>query len=584
MLMESVKPMQSSLVRPAILSLIAALAFAPVVSEARPHTKPPAAATSVPAVIAAEPEAAEAGMKVLRRGGTAIDAAVAIQATLGLVEPQSSGLGGGSFMLYYDAKTKTTTAYNGREKAPMSADGKRFLHDDGKPMTYPEALVSGRATGVPGAMFMLELAQKDHGKLKWSTLFDDPIALASNGFKVSRRLGNYLQNRDFPEKHTADFQAYFTDGKGGLLKTGDTLKNPIFANTLTTIARDGMKAYREGPLAEAIVAKINEAPLPGGMTLDDLKAYTPEKAESICLPYRIYVICEAPSPSGGPALLQALKILEQFPVNTWGKDDARSWAAFIEASRLMYADRDQYQGDPDFVPVPTGGLLDAGYIKQRAATVTIGTASPAPAFGTPPGAPILARDKTLEPGGTSHMVIIDSYGNALTMTTTVEAYFGTGRMAGGFFVNNQLTDFSWTPVTADGRKAANAVEPGKRPRSAMSPTMIFDKKGKLIALLGSPGGPGIIAYNLKTIMGVLDFHLSMQDAINLPNVVAKGDTIRVEAALLPPEIRTQLKAMGYKLTEVEGEESGVHGLLRQPDGSFAGGADKRRNGVVLIGK
>jgi len=536
-----------------------------------------------PAVVAAEPEAADAGMKILKRGGSAIDAAIAIQATLSLVEPQSSGIGGGGFVLYYDAATGKTTVYNGREKAPASATPDRFLKPDGKPMSYPEAVTSGRATGVPGAMFALEKAHKDHGKLKWATLFDDPQKLATKGFTVSRRLGRYLQTGNFAQKSVPDAKAYFGTADGGYVKTGDTLKNPAYAATLQVIARQGMNAYRKGPLADAIVAKVNADPLPGGMTLNDLAGYQPQVLEPICLPYRIYIVCEAPPPAGGASVLQALMVMERFPLSEWGRDDARTWAVMIEASRLTYADRDQYMADPDFVTVPVGGLLDPAYIAERAATITVGKAGPAPKFGIPPGAPKLAPDKTLEPNGTSHFVVVDTFGNAVSMTTTVESIFGTGRMVGGFFLNNQLTDFSWSPVNSGGVKAANAVGGGKRPRSAMSPAMLFDKDGKLVGLIGSPGGPSIIAYNIKTIMGVADFGLSLQDAINLPNVVARGGGIRVEAARMPEAIKASLRSMGYTLTEVQGEESGLNGLLRQTDDSFQGGADPRRNGAIRIG-
>lgn len=543
--------------------------------------KGPQRPVSAPMVVAAEPDAAQAGMNVLRRGGTAIDAAVAIQATLSLVEPQSSGIGGGAFMLYYDASTGKVTAYNGREKAPSAANGERFLGDDGKPLSFSAAVVSGRATGVPGAMFMLERAQREHGRLPWSSLFGDPIALAEEGFTVPPRLGRAVRGSASSVKNTPDFRAYFSDGKGGLVRTGDRLKNPAYALTLREIARGGMDVFRGGPLASAIVNKVAEAPLPGGMTLEDLQSYQPEAGDAVCEPYRIYIVCEPPPPSSGVSLLQALKILRNFPIDSWGRNDPRSWAALIEASRLMYADRDQYIGDPDFVPVPVKGLLDAGYNATRAATITIGIPSAAPGPGVPPGAPIFKDDHTIEPGGTTHFVVMDRYGNAVSMTTTVESGFGSGRMVGGFFLNNQLTDFSFSPVTADGLKAANAVEGGKRPRSAMSPAMVFDRRHGLIALVGSPGGPAIIAYNLKALVGILDWRLSMQEAIDLPNVVARGNSIRVEVSRMDPRIKAALKTMGYNLTEVQGEESGLNGLLRQEDGRFAGGADPRREGVVL---
>lgn len=537
---------------------------------------------ATPIVVAAEPDASQAGMKVLLRGGTVIDAAIAIQATLSLVEPQSSGIGGGAFMLYYDAKTKKVTAYNGREKAPSAANSARFLKANGKPMDFAEAITSGRATGVPGAMFMLESAHKAHGKLAWNSLFVDPIRLASEGFIIPTRLGHNLQVRQFPQKQTPDFQAYFSDGKGGLLKAGDHLKNPAYATTLRTIAKNGMQGFRRGPLAQSILTSLNQGPLPSDMTLNDLKAYSPKSSDPICAAYRIYIVCETPPPSGGAALIEALKIIETFPINQWGKDDPKSWAVFIEAQRLMYADRDQYMADPDFVPVPTNGLIDEAYAATRAATIVVGKPSPKPSYGIPKGAPKFIDDKTIEPGGTTHFVVMDRYGNALSMTTTVESLFGSGRMAGGFFLNNQLTDFSSNPVTSDGKKAANAVEGNKRPRSAMSPTMVFDKDHKLIAMIGSPGGPSIIAYNFKVLVGVLDWGMTMQEAINLPNVVARGDSIRVEQARMNPSVYSGLIGMGYGLTSVAGEESGLNGVLRQADGQFEAGADPRRNGKILI--
>ena len=534
-----------------------------------------------PVVVAAEPDAAQAGMNVLKRGGSAIDAAVAVQAALSLLEPQSSGIGGGAFLLYYDARSGKVTAYNGRETAPASADGNLLMDNDGRPLSFASAVVSGRATGVPGAMFMLERAHRDHGRLPWRSLFADSIKLAEQGFHVPPRLARALHSGPFPQLRSSDLQRYFGNGKGGFVRTGDLLKNPEYGRTLRDIARRGMVVFREGPLAQEIVDKLSEAPLPSGMRLSDLQSYQPLVDEAACRTYRIHVVCVPPSPTGGVSVLQGLQLLERFPINSWGKDDPRSWAVFIETLRLMYADRDQYVGDPDFVSVPMEGLLDPSYIAARAAMITPGKASPVPKPGIPTGAPKLLLDKTLEPGGTTHFVVIDRYGNAVSMTTTVESLFGTGRMAGGFFLNNQLTDFSFSPMAADGLRAANAVEPGKRPRSAMSPIMVFDRSGRLQALVGSPGGPAIISYNLKALIGILDWQLSMQEAIDLPNVVARGESIRIEARRMDPAIRSSLVAMGYVLTEVQGEESGLNGLLRQPDGTFDGGVDPRRNGVVV---
>ncbi len=551
------------------------------------------AARVQPIVVAAEPEAAQAGMDILKRGGTAADAAVAVQTVLGLVEPQSSGLGGGAFMLWYDAKTGKISDYNGRETAPTAATPDLFLGTDGKPLAFKDAVVSGRATGVPGAMFLLDQAQKDHGNQDWASLFEPATTLADNGFTVTKRLGNYLQNADFAEKHTPDFIAYLGDGQGGFRKTGDIIKNPAYATTLRAFAAGRSDVFRQGPIAEAIVAKTHEAPLPASMTLSDLSAYrvkvttTAPYATSgnpagrpVCITYHIYIVCSNNAPSGGIALLQGLKIAEAQPLAEWGIHDPRSWQVVIEAQRLMYADRDQYEADTDLFTSQQDAYLNPDYLKDRSALIRIGTVNAAPKAGDL--SMKVAKDRTLEPGGTTHFVIRDTYGNVLSMTTTVESFFGTGRMVGGFFLNNQLTDFSFSPQTVDGLPVANSVAPGKHPRSSMAPVIVFDSTGKkVIAAVGSPGGSAILAYNLKTLIGILDWNLSMQDAINLPIVVARGDSIRIEQSRMEPAVWDGLTGMGYKLSPLAGEESGLNGILLQPDGSFDGGSDPRREGVVI---
>jgi len=557
-------------------------------------TLPSHEATRVqPIVVAAEPEAAQAGMDVLKRGGTAADAAVAVQTVLGLVEPQSSGLGGGAFMLWYDARTGKISDYNGRETAPMAATPDLFMGSDGKPLAFKDAVVSGRATGVPGAMFLLDQAQKDHGNQEWASLFTTATALADNGFTVTKRLGNYLQNVDFAEKHTPDFIAYLGDGNGGFRKTGDIIKNPAYAETLRAFASQRGDVFRKGPIAEAIVAKTHEAPLPGGMSLDDLAAYKVKVTTTapyatvgnyagrpVCITYHIYIVCSNNAPSGGIALLQGLKIAEAQPLAEWDVHDPRSWQVVIEAERLMYADRDQYEADTALFNSQQDAYLNPDYLKARSGLIQVGQANPAPKAGDLPMK--VAMDKTLEPGGTTHFVIRDTYGNVLSMTTTVESFFGTGRMVGGFFLNNQLTDFSFSPQTIDGLPVANSVGPGKHPRSSMSPVIVFDSTGKkVIAAVGSPGGSAILAYNLKTLIGILDWKLSMQDAINLPIVVARGDSIRIEQTRMEPAIWDGLTGMGYKLSPLAGEESGLNGILLQPDGTFDGGSDPRREGVVI---
>ncbi len=578
----------------ALISLAAILGVMAMPAQARtrhhhlPHIQP--------IVVAAEPEAAKAAMAVLKRGGTAADAAVAIQAVLALIEPQSSSLSGGAFMLYFDARTGEVTDYDGREVAPAGARPDMFMKDATTPMKFSEAVVSGRATGVPGAIFMLDQAQKDHGRLRWSSLFGAGETLAAKGFVITKRLGYDLQETDydFAERHTPDVLSYFSDGKGGLLKTGDTMKNPAYVRTLKALAAQRSDALRFGPIAQDIVDKTHADPLPGTMTMQDIANYKVLKTTAkpyaatdayagkpLCAPYHTYIVCTNNTPSGGPALLQGLRIAENLPLAQYGLHDPRAWQGLIEAERLMYADRDRYEGDTALFAKQIDTYLGADYTRARVALVTFGTADATPTAGDIPGA--TAPDQTIEPGGTTHFAIRDTYGNVLSMTTTVESLFGTGRMVDGFFLNNQLTDFSFTPILPDGAPVANAVAGGKHPRSSMSPVIVFDKDGKVVAAFGSPGGTSIIAYNLKTLVGVLDWHLSMQGAIDLPNVIAKGDAIRVEKDRMEPAVWDGLTAMGYALTPVSGEESGLNGFVVRPDGTLDGGADPRREGVVLKG-
>lgn len=528
-------------------------------------------------VSAANPLAVEAGLNVLRKGGSAVDAAVAVQAVLGLVEPQSSGLGGGAFMTFYDARTKKVIAYNGRETAPAGATPDMFLDQSGKPLPFPVAVTSGKATGVPGAVAMLSMAQAQHGKLAWKDLFGDAERLADRGFVVSPRLAGMINSR-FPQSGTPDATAYFTKPDGQRYQAGDLLKNPAYAVTVRKIAAEGPKALLEGTLAEAIVARTTQAPLPGTMTLADLKAYKPKVGNAVCRPYRIYVVCVPDAPSSGAALLEALGILENTDIASRGPSDPQAWFLFAQASRLMYADRDRYFGDPAFTPVPIEGLLEPAYVAERAKLIGE-TAGPAPAPGKPRGAGDLAPDATQEPGGTSHFVIVDADGDVVSMTTTVESIFGTGRMVGGFFLNNQLTDFSWSPQNSDGTKAANAVAPGKRPRSSMAPTIVLDREGNLVAAIGSPGGNSILAYNLKALVAILDWKMSVQDAFNLPNLIARGDNFASEPARFAPGVVDALAAKGVEFKGSGGEGSGLHGVKVTPQG-LQGGADDRREGVA----
>ncbi|WP_371134646.1 gamma-glutamyltransferase family protein [Phenylobacterium sp.] len=572
---------------PGAIALLSALLLGACATQSAP---PSPAASAPPQVVAparptamvsaANPLAVDAGLKVLRAGGSAVDAAVAVQAVLGLVEPQSSGLGGGAFMTYYDSATRQVTAFNGRETAPAGATPGMFLDAAGKPLPFRVAVLSGRATGAPGAVAMLAMAQARFGKLAWSGLFADAERLAADGFVVSPRLAGMIASKE-PETAAPDTIAYFTKPDGAKYAAGDVLRNPAYAATVRAIAADGPKALLEGPIAEAIVARVHGDPIPGTLSKADLAGYRPKSEPALCRPYRVYVICVPPAPSGGPAVLEALGILERTDIAAHGPADPQGWYLFAEASRLMYADRDRYLADPDFVTVPVEGLLDPAYLDARARLIGP-TAGPPPAPGKPKGAPVWGPDATREPGGTTHFVVVDADGDVVSMTTTVESIFGSGRLVAGFFLNNQITDFSFSPTQDDGTPAANAVAPGKRPRSAMSPAIVLDRDGRFVAAVGSPGGPAIIAYNLKALVGVLDWKLSMQAAIDLPNLVARGANYGAELGRMDPAIAAGLAAKGIVLKSGGAAEgSGLHGVKALPGGGLEGGADPRREGKAI---
>jgi gamma-glutamyltranspeptidase/glutathione hydrolase len=533
-------------------------------------------------VAAANPLAVEAGWTVRGRGGSAVDAAVAVQAVLGLVEPQSSGLGGGAFMMVYDAATGEVTSYDGRETAPAAATPDLF-YEDGRPLAFMDAVLSGRSTGAPGAVALLAMAQAEHGALAWGDLFGDAERLARDGFVVSPRLAGYISGRN-GQARTRWAEAYFTRPDGRRYAAGDVLRNPAYADSLAEIAAGGADAFYRGRIAREIAAAVAEDPRPGALSEADLAAYRPVERGALCRPYRIYVVCVPPPPSSGVAVLQLLAMAERTPDILEGPDSADAWTAFAQLQRLMYADRDRYVGDPAFVGVPVQGLLDPNYVAARAAQAPtlVGAAEP----GLPPGGVLAGPDATREPAGTSHFVIVDAAGNAVSMTTTVESVFGSGRMAAGFFLNNQLTDFSFQPLRPDGGPAANAVAPGKRPRSSMSPIIILDRQGRLVGALGSPGGPSILAYNAKALIAVLDWNLPMAEAFALPNLVARGDGFGADTDRFSADLQAALAARGVDLRPNASENSGLHGAIwRQgPDGAWAwdGAADDRREGVARV--
>jgi len=526
-------------------------------------------------VAAANPLAVDAGLEVLAAGGSAADAAVAVQAMLGLVEPQSSGVGGGGFLLYFDAKTARITAFDGRETAPAAARPDMFLDESGEPLSYRDAVLSGHSTGVPGAVAMLGAVHARHGALPWARLFEPAIRAAESGIEVPQRLARFA-NSTFPQAAEADVHALFSRVDGTPVQAGDPLKNPAYARTLRLIAANGPRALLEPPLSDAIIARTRATPRPGTLAPKDFTGYRPRITEPVCGPYLVYVVCVPPPPSSGIALLQLLAILDRTDIALRGPDDPQAWFLFAEASRLMYADRDRYVADPDFVEVPVAGLLDPDYVTLRAALIGA-VAGPAPVAGDP--APLQrGTDTTIEATGTSHFVVVDAEGNVVSMTTTVESLFGSGRAVGGFMLNNQLTDFSYRPVV-DSQAVANAVEGGKRPRSSMSPVIVLDRDGNIVAALGSPGGTAILAYNAKTLIGLLAWELTLQQAIELPNLVARGEEFFGEVAKFPPELQAGLAERGITVKAGRGEESGLHGVVLHDDGSVEGAADPRREGV-----
>jgi gamma-glutamyltranspeptidase/glutathione hydrolase len=501
---------------------------------------------------------------------------VAVQAALGLVEPQSSGIGGGAFLLHYDAARGRVTAYDGREASPAGATPNMFLDDAGQPLPYADAVTSGRATGVPGAMAMLGLAHEAHGDLPWSALFEGVARTAEDGFAVPKRLARFAGS-DFPQARGADARALFGTPDGGTVQAGETLRNPGYAATLRVLAAQGPRALLEPPLADRIVERTQAEPRPGSLVRADFAAYRPRTGEPLCRPYRVYVVCVPPPPSSGVSLLQMLAILERTDIAARGPADAQAWFLFAEASRLMFADRDRYVADPAFVAVPVQGLLDPGYVAARAALIGAQAGEP-PVAGEPPHAAAFGADATDEAVGTSHFVVVDAAGNVVSMTTTVESLFGSGRAVDGFFLNNQLTDFSFRPLDGD-RPVANAVAPGKRPRSSMAPVIVLDGEGRVVAALGSPGGSAILTYNAKTLVGLLDWNLPLQQAVELPNLIARGKDFFGEAAKFPPDVLEGLKARGVEVKPGRGEESGLHGVVLRDPARPEGAADPRREGV-----
>ncbi len=531
-------------------------------------------------VVTANPHASQAGIEVLRAGGSAVDAAIAVQTVLSLVEPQSSGVAGGAFMIFYDAKTGKVTAYNGREKAPAAIDENLFMGTDGKPMRYLDGIISGKSTGVPGVMAMLDMAHQEHGKLPWAGNFDFAIDLAENGFEVSPRLaGLIIMASKFGLKNQEETRNYFFHEDGSPLEAGFLRDNKPYAHSLRLLAKDVRVMY-EGELAQAIVDAVHEDPRPGLLTMEDMRTYKPGKTEALCSSYRDTILCGATPPSsGGIAVQSIMGQLANFDMKALGPTLA-GWHVFSEASELAYADRNLFVADPDFVPVPSRELLDPAYLKSRANLISMDKALKDVKAGDPigfkPGV-----DATPEKKGTSHFSIVDKWGNVVSMTTTVESVFGSERMAGGFMLNNQLTDFSFMPRDKDGKLIANRPQAGKRPRSSMAPHIVFNKNGQFSFATGSPGGSSIIAYTAKTMIAMIDWGMSPQEAADLANVISRKGSIRLEEAGLTEEIIIGLEKLGHTVKRSKGEISGIHIIRRNTDGTYTGAADPRREGVAV---
>ena len=539
-------------------------------------------------VAAANPLAVEAGYEILKKGGTAIDAAIATQLVLTLVEPQSSGIGGGAFLMYYDGKK--VQAFDGRETAPKAADEHLFQNPDGTPLSRTAGVVGGRSVGAPGVLRMLELAHKQHGKLPWKTLFAPAIRLSEQGFAVSPRL-NGLLTWDAHIRKDPAAAAHFYDPAGKPWPVGHILKNPALARTLKEIAQGGADVFYKGHIARDIAAKVKGHPTnPGLLTAKDIADYRPKVREPVCSDYRVYTVCGMPPPSsGGIAVAQMLGMFETRDMSKLAPADGVPGAdavhLFSEVGRLAYADRNRYAADTDFVPLPGRGLpalIDKAYLSKRAALIGERSMGEAPA-GNPLGNDVAwGTDNAIETPSTSHLVVVDSHGAGLSMTTTVEDAFGSRQMVDGFILNNQLTDFSFDSRDANG-PIANRVEAGKRPRSAMSPTVVFDKKtGKLVLAVGSPGGPAIINYVAKVLVGTLDWGLNVQQAIALPNFGSRNGPTELEAGRFPQPTIDALTARGHTVRQTE-QNSGLHGIMRmQIHGEpwWFGGADPRREGVA----
>jgi len=545
------------------------------------------------AVAAANPLATDAGYQVLKAGGNAIDAAVAVQMVLTLVEPQSSGIGGGAFLMHFDGAD--VQAYDGRETAPAAVTGELFM-EDGEPLPFMEAVASGLSVGVPGTLRMLEQAHAEHGQLAWQELFTPAITLAEEGFAVSQRLHTSLANDEYLRENDLA-QAFYYSADGEPLEVGTTLKNPALAAILRRIAEEGSTAFYEGEVAEDLVEQVQSHPVrPGKISLDDISGYQSLEREPLCTPWQQWEVCGFPPPSSGHlTIMQILGMLDQQPLLEAPLENgvtSSGWLhQFLEASRLAFADRGRYIADPDFVEAPGGDwslMLAPDYLGKRSELIGEESMGESAEPGNPGELAVSFASQPEQPEyGTSHISIVDADGNAIAMTTTIEQAFGSRILAdggtdlpGGYLLNNELTDFSFTPEV-DGQPVANRVEPGKRPRSSMSPTLVFDQEtGALVASLGSPGGAAIIHYTARTLAAMRDWGLNAQEALSLPHAITLGGDVYLEEGRFPEEIIESLRERGHNVSERE-LTSGLQAIRRLEGGTLFGGADPRREGVVM---
>jgi gamma-glutamyltranspeptidase/glutathione hydrolase len=531
-------------------------------------------------VVAAHPLAARAGADILKRGGSALDAAIATELVLNLVEPQSSGIGGGAFLLHFAARAGRLDAYDGRETAPAAARPERFLAASGKPLDWPEAIVSGRSAGVPGLLRLFELAHAKHGRLAWAELFAPAIGLAESGFPVSARLHALLAAEKFLARDDAA-RRYFYLADGQAKSAGTLLRNPEFAAVLKAVAARGADAFYRGAIARDIAAAVRGRKVsPGDLAEADFAAYSAKSREPLCGAYRKWKVCGMPPPSsGGFAVLQILRILEGFDLRNVGPDSAQAVHLFSEAGRLAYADRNRYIADPDFVAAPLAALLDARYLSARARLIDPKRSMGRAQSGVPEGVRAsFGLAEPLELLSTTHVSVVDAEGNAVALTASIESAFGNRQMVRGFLLNNELTDFSWVPEEG-GKPVANRVEGGKRPRSSMAPTMVFDETGKLVMVIGSPGGHSIINYVARTLVNVLDWGMDIQQAIASPRMGSRNGPTELEEGTALEKLAPELQRMGHSV-RIRPEASGLHGILRTRDG-WTGGADPRREGVAV---